>query len=251
MCTKHLQVTLGEILLPLDQEFGIDPIEWAALAAEAHSQALKEITDLKRKLDDNQGTIDKLSAQLEDFIHTKDEEEKIMLHQFMELLNEKKRKIRDQQRILSTAKVDKITATAVQASREETRKAGPSRQSKRKAPAKKKTTQQGSESDADQMEIDQVKSEEQESEDEDENAGSTGAATPDRESENETDDEELPQRMQAQSRGRRASATILQEPKSLKELPPTRTLPFGKSAKAPEKQPPAPDEDDETDDDEL
>jgi hypothetical protein len=54
-----------------------------------------------------QDTIDKLNAQLEDFIKTKHEAETAMLQRFMELLNEKKRKIRDQSRLLAGAKVDK------------------------------------------------------------------------------------------------------------------------------------------------
>jgi hypothetical protein len=102
-------MTLGEFELKREPEEEIDPIDWAYTSARAHNLALKEMTRLKARLDAEQGTIDKLNAQLEDFINTKNEMETAMLQQFMELLNEKKRKIRDQSRLLAGAKVDKAT----------------------------------------------------------------------------------------------------------------------------------------------
>lgn len=101
------QVTLGEIVLPKDEEFEFNPFEWTQTSAQAHASTLDGITDLKASLKDRQDTIDKLNAQLEDFIKTKNEAETAMLQQFLELLNEKKRKIRDQSRLLAGAKVDK------------------------------------------------------------------------------------------------------------------------------------------------
>ena len=62
---------------------------------------------MKGRVSREQDTIVKLNAQLDDFIKTKNETETAMLQQFMELLNEKKRKIRDQSRLLVGAKVDK------------------------------------------------------------------------------------------------------------------------------------------------
>jgi hypothetical protein len=247
------QVTLGEILLPYDAAHELDPVEWAAVSAEAHAKALEEISELKRKLDGNQSIIDKLNAQLKDFVKTKDEQEKVMLKQFMALLNEKKRKIRDQQRLLSTAKVDRTAATSVQSSRETSRKAGPSREIKRKASEKSTVAQQESEPDADQMEVDQLKAEEQESESDDD-VDSAGPATPDRATEEETDDEVPAERKQKVTRGTKASATASRDPLSPKQPPPVRELPFGRPAnrsRAPAKQPSPPEEEGETDDEEL
>lgn len=101
-------MTLGEFELVKKEEEEIDPIDWAYTSAQAHNLALKEMTQLKARLDGEQGIIDKLNAQLEDFIKTKNETETAMLQQFMELVNEKKRKIRDQSRLLAGAKVNKI-----------------------------------------------------------------------------------------------------------------------------------------------
>lgn len=107
------QITLGEFELKREPEEEIDPIDWAYTSAQAHNVALKEMTRLRARLDAEQGTIDKLNVQLEDFINTKNEMETAMLQQFMELLNEKKRKIRDQSRLLAGAKVDKTTGAYI------------------------------------------------------------------------------------------------------------------------------------------
>lgn len=72
-------------------------------------RSLKELAGVKAQASSEQDTIAKLSAQLDDLIQTKSETESAMLQQFMELLNEKKRKIRDQNRLLARAKVDKDT----------------------------------------------------------------------------------------------------------------------------------------------
>jgi septal ring factor EnvC (AmiA/AmiB activator) len=96
-------------VLPRDDDFEFNPFEWAQASANAHTQTLKELAGLKAKANAEQDTIAKLNAQLDDFIKTKDETETAMLQQFMGLLNEKKRKIRDQSRLLATAKVDSST----------------------------------------------------------------------------------------------------------------------------------------------
>jgi hypothetical protein len=97
---------LGDIVLPEDDEFEFNPFDWAQASALAHAQTRQQLADLKAKLSSERDTIAKLNAQLDDFIETKKETETAMLQQFMELLNEKKRKIRDQSRLLAGAKVD-------------------------------------------------------------------------------------------------------------------------------------------------
>lgn len=255
----------------------LDPVEWAFLSAQAHNEALKRLTELKTKLDHEQGTIDKLNAQLEDFIKTKNETETAMLQQFMALLNEKKRKIRDQSRLLAGAKVDQSVgkykamymcravssnggiATAVQSAREETkpRKAGPSRSSKRKAPAKK-VADLKDESDDDQMEIDESRAEEQ-----DDNETSPEAeaetATPDRsadeETETEDEDNAPPALSRTQDKGKGKAvgsgpAAAVASRHSKSPPPPRRELPFNRR-KVTQKQPSPPPVDDDDTEDEL
>ena len=59
---------MGELSLPQDEEFEIDPFEWARISAEAPNSALEEVAKLKAKFESKQETIDKLNAQQEDFI---------------------------------------------------------------------------------------------------------------------------------------------------------------------------------------
>jgi hypothetical protein len=248
---QGIKVTLGEIVLPRDDDFEFNPFDWAQASAKAHSQTLQELADLKARATSEQVTITKLNAQLEDFIKTKNETETAMLRQFMELLNEKKRKIRDQSRLLAGATVDKSVATAVQSTRsDKPRKAGASRQSKRKAAAQAAEPAAESESDSDQMEIDQAKEEEQ---DDDE----LPAATPEP-SDDETDEEDnaAPQPRQKSSETLRSgSQAAKDEPQSDGHPPPKRELPFGRPAtrsKPPEERPSPPaNEDDEADEEEL
>jgi septal ring factor EnvC (AmiA/AmiB activator) len=104
---------LGKIALVKDDEYEVNPFEWAQASAQAHARTLQELEALRARVSEEQDSISKLKAQLDDFIKTKDETEKEMLRQFMQLLNEKKRKIRDQNRLLAGAKVDESTGMSV------------------------------------------------------------------------------------------------------------------------------------------
>jgi DNA polymerase III alpha subunit (gram-positive type) len=264
-------MTLGDFELRKELEEEIDPIEWAYTSAQAHNLALQEMAQLKARVEGEQGTIDKLNAQLQDFIKTKNESETAMLQQFVELLNEKKRNIRDQSRILAGAKVDKTTgkypvawkeqlnlmcleiASTVQTTREETNRRKPvaSRASKRKAPVKEETKE---ESDSDQIEVDQSKEEERNEE------SGPEAATPDRSTDGETEDEEdaINERGPVlTSRSKGTSDPVPPRTASVPRAPPPkRELPFSRPStrnKPSERKPPPPeaDEDEETDDEEL
>jgi len=81
-------------------------LAWTGIAAQAAAAARDEVAALKSKLDAQQEIVRKLNAQLQDLIKTKEENENAMLEKFKELLNEKKLKIRDQQRLLAEAKVN-------------------------------------------------------------------------------------------------------------------------------------------------
>lgn len=109
--TKNEQIVLGEIVLTQDDEFEFNPFAWAQVSAMAHLQTMSEISELRAQMKKEQDTIVKLSAQLDDFIKTRDETEAAMLQYFMELLNEKKRKIRDQNRLLAGVKIEAETCT--------------------------------------------------------------------------------------------------------------------------------------------
>lgn len=83
--------------------------DWAAASAQAFSTAQSEIVELKLKFTEQRIMMAKLSDQLDQLIKAKDEHEDAMLEKFRLLLNAKKLKIRDQQRVIATAKVDPET----------------------------------------------------------------------------------------------------------------------------------------------
>ncbi|KAF2826523.1 hypothetical protein CC86DRAFT_370489 [Ophiobolus disseminans] len=247
---QGIKVIIGEIVLPRDDDFEFNPFDWAQVSAKAHSETLRQLAQLRSQASGEVGALAKLTAQLDDFITAKTEAESAMLQQVMDLLNEKKRKIRDQGRLLAAARVDTSVATAVQSARRDTklRRAGGSRQSKRKAVQAAEP-----ESDSDPMETNQVKDEEQDSD----------AATPDP-SDDETDEEEAaaPSLLEKPSETV-TSSPVAQAAKAKGEVnsdgnpPPKRELPFGRPAtrsKQPAKEPsprPPVGDDDDTEDEEL
>ena len=90
----------------MQQEQEVDLFEWCGLAAQSTTDTRNEVLSLKTKFSEQQEAIDKLNAQLEELIAAKSQHEVVLLEKFRLLLNEKKAKIRDQQRLLATAKVD-------------------------------------------------------------------------------------------------------------------------------------------------
>ena len=101
---------LGEILLQvLDEEEAGDRVElldWVGVAVDRTTALEQDIQNLNAKYEEQGRTIEKLHQQLEDFIETKKEHEASLLEKFQALLNAKKLKIRDQQRLLAGAKMD-------------------------------------------------------------------------------------------------------------------------------------------------
>lgn len=97
---------LGTLTLAQDEEQELSLFLWAGTALERSASLESEVQDLTHKYDEQGDMIDKLNAQLEDLIKAKEEHENALLEKFGELLNAKKLKIRDQQRLLAGAKID-------------------------------------------------------------------------------------------------------------------------------------------------
>lgn len=100
---------LGSIVLDQNDEEEADFIGWSAIAAQAAQDAIVQVSELQSKFEEQQATIEKLNNQLDDLVKAKADHENDLLQKFTELLNSKKRKIRDQQRLLAGAKVDATT----------------------------------------------------------------------------------------------------------------------------------------------
>ena len=126
---------LGEVTLEQNDKIEIDTVKWVHIAAKRAENLEAESHDLTAKYADQIQTIQKLNQQLDDLINAKEEHETALLAKFSEILNAKKLKIRDQQRLLAGAKVDSRQAAKVQTSRSSavTRKPELSREGKRKA----------------------------------------------------------------------------------------------------------------------
>ena len=102
---------LGEISLSQDDDQEIDTIAWVATAVARANALEKDVQDLQAKYEEQGDIIKKLRSQLDDFTKAKKDHEDALLEKFRELLNTKKLKIRNQQRLLATAKVNPETGS--------------------------------------------------------------------------------------------------------------------------------------------
>ncbi|KAE9984568.1 hypothetical protein EG327_004981 [Venturia inaequalis] len=128
---------LGQVDLPvytgLEQP---DAFEWAEIAAKNFDDSRRHIETIEAQLATQAETIGKLQSQLDSIVNAKAEHEGVLLHKFTELINSKKVKIRDQQRVLGTAKLDPDAVARIAPATSRPRKAADSRSSKRKANAR-------------------------------------------------------------------------------------------------------------------
>ena len=96
---------LGSIELK-ESEDEIQLFDWATNAVDHQRLLQNEVSTLHSRSEADLATITALKSQLADLIKAKAEHEEQLISKFALLLNEKKLKIRNQQRILSTAKVE-------------------------------------------------------------------------------------------------------------------------------------------------
>ena len=126
---------LGEILLKQEEDQEIDAISWCAKAVQRSTSLEEEVLDLSDKYEEQTRTIEKLNQQLEELIEAKKSHENSLLEKFRELLNAKKSKIRNQQRVIAGATPDLKRVAMVNQARQKSETQNPvsSRASKRKA----------------------------------------------------------------------------------------------------------------------
>ncbi|KAF4222096.1 hypothetical protein CNMCM8980_001327 [Aspergillus fumigatiaffinis] len=97
---------LGSVTLRQDDEQAIQLFDWSGAAvarADALAERLSTLTDRYRAAEN---AIQRLNQQLEEFMSAKTQHDELLMANFVQLLNEKKLKIRNQQRLLASAKVD-------------------------------------------------------------------------------------------------------------------------------------------------
>ncbi|GIJ85431.1 hypothetical protein Asppvi_004288 [Aspergillus pseudoviridinutans] len=106
---------LGSVTLRQDDEQAIQLFDWSGAAvarADALEERLSTLTDRYRAAED---AIERLNKQLEEFMSAKTQHDELLMANFVQLLNEKKLKIRNQQRLLASAKVDSEKASEIRA----------------------------------------------------------------------------------------------------------------------------------------
>jgi exopolyphosphatase/pppGpp-phosphohydrolase len=97
---------LGSLTLHQDDEQGIELFEWSNIAITRAGILEQRFNSLIARFHAAEDTIKSLSKQLEKLISSKNEDEQRLMSDFTQLLNEKKLKIRNQQRLLASANVD-------------------------------------------------------------------------------------------------------------------------------------------------
>jgi DNA double-strand break repair and V(D)J recombination protein XRCC4 len=97
---------LGSIGLSQDDDVEIQLFDWCGSAIDQRTKLDAQQDSLRSRCATAQATIASLEAKLEELVKAKADHEEELIAKFILLLNEKKLKIRNQQRLLSTAKVD-------------------------------------------------------------------------------------------------------------------------------------------------
>ena len=253
---------LGEVLFKKDESQELDILGWTGTAVERSSTVERELQDLTTNYVEQSKKMEELNNQLEDLIKAKLEHEDSLLQNFRELLNTKKLKIRDQQRLLASAKVDPKQAAKLQNARSisKPRAATASRTGKRKAKRSHQASESSEESGFEGKDPKQKP----------ESDLSEQMNTPEQSDQDVTGDESAddpdsaPEAPELRDKSVATDGTkgAVDEEMQLDTLPPTRDLPFGESGGSKQAKRPvtednsiftqeAGNEDEETDDDEL
>ncbi|TVY52992.1 hypothetical protein LCER1_G007597 [Lachnellula cervina] len=126
---------LGSLILRETEDEAPDLFEWCGEAVESKSKSTTKLQTLESSLKYKDEQFKKLEESFAELVDLKNGHEKSLLEKFSLLLNEKKLKIRDQQRLLASSNVDPAKLEALEAARRDSRSrsAGPSRKGKRKA----------------------------------------------------------------------------------------------------------------------
>lgn len=99
-----LQQRLGSIVLSNDDKAvgQVNLFDWCAVALDAASEVRTSLSTATGRDEKLKADIKNLNVQLEELIQAKDSDEIILLTKFRDLLNEKKLKIREQQKVIAT-----------------------------------------------------------------------------------------------------------------------------------------------------
>ncbi|KAK5997116.1 hypothetical protein PT974_02468 [Cladobotryum mycophilum] len=247
---------LGSISLKCDPSEALDIFQWCVSSQNSLERSNEALAQSIAHAEELEVAVKELKSQLDELITTKQDDETALLQKFRDLLNEKKVKIREQQKIIAAAPLQNSQQHASPQSQtvvpppQPARKVSRSRPSKRKAPATR-SREDSDEDDSGEMEVDKIKSEP-----EDSDAGRVTDATASGGSDDESEAEDLlarmPLRPEAESSTEKdIPSNKAPSTKAVGAPPPPRSLPFARK-KAPELKPKSEPAGSETDsDDEL
>ncbi|KAM7209527.1 DNA repair protein XRCC4 [Naviculisporaceae sp. PSN 640] len=100
---------LGSITLSYKEKEAIELFDWCDTALQEREKLKKDVEKEASKAADLEARVTELKNQLDELIQAKKDREKEILEKMCRLLNEKKVKIRQQQRLLNSAKIDPDT----------------------------------------------------------------------------------------------------------------------------------------------
>ncbi|KAG8160399.1 hypothetical protein KVR01_009935 [Diaporthe batatas] len=207
-----------------------DMFAWASEAVLRQAQLAEELAELKLKHDHLEKRVDDETAKLKALAHSKNDFESEHNSFFRDLINEKKLKIRTQEQILATARVDEAKLAALKARAEPAKSeaisrhpgaAGSSRKGKRKAESH---ADDADGADLDGMDIDKksvISGQELYEIDQ--------ATEEDTASEHEPDSEPKPASKSNKPSNLHGNATVVTANED-EEMPAPRALPFGRKA---------------------
>ncbi|TVY15854.1 hypothetical protein LARI1_G005655 [Lachnellula arida] len=112
---------LGSFTLRETEDEQPDLFEWCGQVVESKSKSTTELQTLKSNIKHKDEQFKKLEESFAELVDLKNGHEKSLLEKFSLLLNEKKLKIRDQQRLLASSNVDPAKLEALEAARRDSR----------------------------------------------------------------------------------------------------------------------------------
>lgn len=238
---------LGSISLDKDDEREeVSPFEWADTAVANSDHLRQQLEKLQASMSGQHDEVSRLTKQLDELVQAKKVHEEELLKKFAVLLNEKKLKIRDQQRLLNGAKVDPGLAEATGKSRKGDK--GKPRTAKSSRGGKRKAEDVDSEGDQEMADgnVEDAGEEDDEQQRQDDTPPRSVAGE-------DTDEDDLDAPRPAPSRSQDIKQTGAMDVDEDQELPPKRELPFKRRNEAPVAAAPvaAADDDDDDTDDEL
>ncbi|KAL4927825.1 uncharacterized protein BDV17DRAFT_119261 [Aspergillus undulatus] len=247
---------LGALTLHQDDEHDIELFEWSRIAitrADTLEERFNTLVDRYRTAED---TINRLNKQLEEFLSTKAQHEQQLMSEFVQLLNEKKLKIRNQQRLLASAKVDTEKLSTIQSATGIDGSSRNAKARKSKRPAGSSADETDSEDHFGKMDVDQSRQKVDNGADQETDGGGRSTPQPLEDDSTTSDDEEPVLSANKPRQGRQRQE--LPQKTAARPPPPRRELPFARKPgkeTAPARPTPVLEDLDrtggETDDDEL